>query len=437
MGDAATLDEAAAQSAEAAAEPAAAEEASKPAEEEAHDAAKAVDFMVRAHRERQLAGDDVLRVLHLDPHHRSDEDLEVLYAHFSHLAFFDPMHTKLRRLHACRYLGAKTVSLGRALFSEGDVGDEFYILLHGRVECRFAARPEDGVEARVEECVGGDSFGEQGLHGENEGRRDATVVAMESSVLATMARADYLRVTEALTEKVLEVLAIPPGGNDRTALQLRLVRSLFHGTEFFQKLHFALLQERCCEMMALVKLEKGDVLYHQKKTAHNFYIIIKGTLGVYVQGLPDEERASNETEYGTLVGEFEDGHSLGEHALVGKTNAERQEQETVVCHSTEPTFVAKLSRTAFVDVTSKLEHHVYHALQTRSYERTDAQIALLFAFMRDEEFFSVLQLDGMRRQCCRAMVMQRVGNGEVLFSQGDRGDTFHILMRGSGEHDRL
>ena len=64
MGDAATLDEAAAQSAEAAAEPAAAEEASKPAEEEAHVAAKAVDFMVRAHRERQLAGDDVLHVLH-------------------------------------------------------------------------------------------------------------------------------------------------------------------------------------------------------------------------------------------------------------------------------------------------------------------------------------------------------------------------------------
>ena len=91
--------------------------------------------------------------------------------------------------------------------------------------------------------------------------------------------------------------------------------------------------------------------------------MIKGTLGVYVKGLDDEERASNESEYGTLVGEFEDGHSLGEHALVGKTNAERQEQETVVCHSTE-TFVAKLSRTAFVDVTKKLEHHVYHALQT-------------------------------------------------------------------------
>ena len=50
---------------------------------------------------------------------------------------------------------------------------------------------------------------------------------------------------------------------------------------------------------------------------------------------------------------------------------------------------------------------------------------------REEEFFKVIQLDGMRQQCCKAMMMQRVGVGELLFAQGDHGETFHIVIRGT------
>lgn len=42
-----------------------------------------------------------------------------------------------------------------------------------------------------------------------------------------------------------------------------------------------------------------------------------------------------------------------------------------------------------------------------------------------------MRLDGMRQQCCKAMQMQRVGSGETLFWQGDKGETFHIIIRGT------
>ena len=68
--------------------------------------------------------------------------------------------------------------------------------------------------------------------------------------------------------------------------------------------------------------------------------------------------------------------------------------------------LAVLTRSDYLEVSERVERAVYKALATDSDDRTDKQVELLFEFFEDEAFFFHLQLDGMRRQCCRAFVMQ-------------------------------
>jgi CRP-like cAMP-binding protein len=92
--------------------------------------------------------------------------------------------------------------------------------------------------------------------------------------------------------------------------------------------------------------------------------------------------------------------------------------------------VAKLSRYDYLQITNSIEKQIYKTLKKPSRDRTEKELNRIFKFMSGEAFFETMRLDGMRRQCCKAMVLQRVGAGETLFYQGDRGDTFHIVIRG-------
>jgi CRP-like cAMP-binding protein len=383
---------------------------------------RAAQFLTKA-MHHTLCSEEVLRVLHT--HTRTDQDLSLVCMHFQNLKFIASLDTRIQQLQACRYLHARTVPCGTTLFETGDVGDKLYIILRGRVECCVSHSSVKSADVRLQ-CGPGDSFGEQSLRGENEGRRDATVTTKEDCLLAEMERADYLRVTGTLTKEVLAVLAQPHDDNRRTLLQLQLCRNLFHGTHFFQELHFALLQIRCCDVMSLVQVSPGQRVYQQGKTGDSFFIVIKGTLQSFVKQ-PGENEGN-----GAYQGDILEGDAFGEAALMGKGNAARRRTETVVAaEGGEKVFLAKLLRNDYVEITNKIEKQVYKALGTPTRDRTQTQIELLFEFMRDEEFFKVIQLDGMRQQCCKAMMMQRVGDGEILFSQGDHGFTFHIVIRGT------
>ena len=92
--------------------------------------------------------------------------------------------------------------------------------------------------------------------------------------------------------------------------------------------------------------------------------------------------------------------------------------------------LAKLSRDAYLDATQRLERKAFKVLATDTDKRNARQIELLFEFFHDEDFFVALRLDGMRRQCCANMVLQRVGAGELICEQGEVGETFHVILRG-------
>ena len=376
---------------------------------------KATKFVVRA-RMNFWHSDLVIEVLQKPPNDRTEEDLEVLHSSFVNIQFVHDLESKLVQLQCCRYLRTRSIECGATVFSQGDVGDLLYIVLSGCVQYEV-----DNGKAVLHSGIG-DYFGEQSLRGENGGRRDATVTAREDTVVATLERGDYLRLSNELTGEVLNILKIP--GPRRKPMMLRLVRNLFQETPFFRKIHFSVLQRYCCAMMQLTTLQPGRRLFQQGDHGEDFYIIIEGEVSVYVA---DE----GQTE-AKLVRTLDAGDSFGELALISDIPAERIRTATIeaTAGNTTPVLLAKLSREAYIDATKRLEKKVFKILASDADKRTDKQVEKLFDFFRDETFFENLRLDGMRRQCCHVMMLQRVGAGEVICAQGDLAETFHIMIRG-------
>jgi len=149
-----------------------------------------------------------------------EEDLDEMHASFVNIDFVSRLHSKLVQLQCCRYLRTKTIHCGQVVFEQGDVGDTFYIVLSGFVE--YTVDKDRGTGVTLHSGIG-DCFGEQSLHGDHGGRRDATVTAREDTVVATLERADFLRLNGELTTEVINVLKIP--GPRRKPLELKLVRN--------------------------------------------------------------------------------------------------------------------------------------------------------------------------------------------------------------------
>jgi CRP-like cAMP-binding protein len=79
------------------------------------------------------------------------------------------------------------VEPGDAVIREGDVGDAYYVLEHGRMQILRRNEGEQRIAADF-----GDGFGEIALlYGV---RRTATVAALEPSVLLEIDRSDFLEI---------------------------------------------------------------------------------------------------------------------------------------------------------------------------------------------------------------------------------------------------
>lgn len=376
---------------------------------------KATKFVVRA-RMDFWHSDVITELLRKPPRERTKEDLDVLHSSFVNIAFVHNMESKLVQLQCCRYLRSRTIQCGATVFQQGDVGDLLYIVLDGCVEYEI-----DNGKAVLHSGIG-DYFGEQSLSGENGGRRDATVTAKEDTLVATLERGDYLRLSNELTGEVLKVLQLSV--RRRKPMMLRLVRSLFQDTPFFHTIHFSVLQRYCCGLMQLKTLSPGSRLFEQGEHGEEFFIIIEGRVDVFLT----DDGASDPR----FIRRLDVGDSFGELALWSDDPGERIRTATIQAASdcNTPILLATLSRDAYMDATKRLERKVFKILAIDCEDRTDKQIESLFEFFEGEDFFVSLQLDGMRRQCCSKMMLQRVGASEVVFEQGDVGETFHIIIRG-------
>ena len=283
----------------------------------------------------------------------------------------------------------------------------------------------------------GDSFGQQSLRGDGGGRRDATVVCLEDCIFATLCRADYLRITDSLEDVVLDLLRKPP--HCRTSQSVSLIRGFFQEVEFFRTLHFQMLQERCCREMKLVRLIPSQVLMCQGDIGEEFFICISGKVDIYI-ATQTPKPGEAQTAESKFIRSMTDGSSFGELALTGKRPQDRIRTATIVCSSECPTILASLNYAAYMDATVDVEARVSKALAkqqaarhtvTKELRRTEEESRHVVDYLKHESFFVGLQLDGMRRQCCDSLGLQRLKDGETLFTQSDPGVHFYIVLKGS------
>eukprot|EP01043_Picozoa_sp_COSAG02_P049988 COSAG02_NODE_5080_length_4658_cov_10.089274_3_plen_760_part_00 len=325
-----------------------------------------------------LGGEDVIDILRKTD--RSDEDLAKLRERFSFVPFMHSLDTEMKKLQAASYLTLHSCPCGTTLFKEGDVGDTMYILLSGSAECVVMGVAGTTVSL---ECGPGDCVGEQSLRGENNGRRDATLQTLEDTRFAAMSRSDYLRVTGSFTTEVLRVLALPHG-RDRSYVDLKLVRSFFAGTRFFNALHFSLLQYRCCNYMTLVQRSPDKILYQQNQKSDSVYIVLQGCVGAFRKKAGVEEERQENNGKGTFVQEYTAGMVLGENTVTGKINAKRRRTETIATRGSNKATLARLLATNYVEVTDTLESTLRDILRLKSWQRKPEHIDLLCEFFEGE-----------------------------------------------------
>lgn len=89
------------------------------------------------------------------------------------------------------------VAAGKAIFKEGDAGDELYIILDGCVRVMINTRSSDGsfAPSTINRLYPGQCFGEMILL--NSAARSATVEAVDATTLIVMHEHDFRQLCEA------------------------------------------------------------------------------------------------------------------------------------------------------------------------------------------------------------------------------------------------
>ena len=158
-------------------------------------------------------------------------------------------------MKCCRMLKLKKLDPGHVMFTKGDRGDEFFLIVEGSVTGEFptgsAPRDQKAVVGPQSSLAGGkkvfrlgagSSFGELSILGrtDSERTRTATVTCgSKGCVLATLTREDYLHVTGKLEAVALAALRknVPdrpdkPGVGERTLSETQLVWSYLKVDKF-------------------------------------------------------------------------------------------------------------------------------------------------------------------------------------------------------------
>jgi predicted acylesterase/phospholipase RssA/CRP-like cAMP-binding protein len=181
---------------------------------------------------------------------------------------------------------------GAELYRAGDFGDTLYVVESGRLLVRGAAGEDDPPLHAV---LPGETVGE--LHLLRGGRRTATVVAAEDSVVAQLPAALFRRADAHALELPQPLLARVRAGVRRRQLVSALRRLLGPLED-----HRLREIERVADW---VRLSRGEALVHQGDGGNDVWVLVSGRL-----------RALREDAAGPVVlGDIGQGESIGEMAF--------------------------------------------------------------------------------------------------------------------------
>lgn len=200
----------------------------------------------------------------------------------------------------CRSLQLETVEDGDVVIRQNDVGDKMYIILSGSCEVRMRQRVElahGESEMRDKSlfiCTAGTNFGEKALM--NDEPRAASIIAKETTDLIVITKFTYIALLKsnvsdnnAMAAKMeqpgtkahlLKVLS--KRREFRTKLEVEAVAGyLKWRIPFFRKFTSEQLLE-LCRVSEAVSIWGETVLFKQGTTGQAFYVILTGSVEVWV-----------------------------------------------------------------------------------------------------------------------------------------------------------
>ena len=143
------------------------------------------------------------------------------------------------------------------MFSQGDAGDNFYILLEGKVKLLTWAEGDQGEEqTEIAQLAPGQSFGELSLIKNRP--RNATVICMQSCYFMTLSKDNYLRL---LGKSVLKLL------EDKIEFLHSLQMFNNWSKRSIEKLSYA---------FELKSFKHNEIIYQEGECSIGAYVVIKG-----------------------------------------------------------------------------------------------------------------------------------------------------------------
>ncbi|MEM7333753.1 MAG: cyclic nucleotide-binding domain-containing protein [Chloroflexota bacterium] len=193
--------------------------------------------------------------------------------------------------------GPEQFPAGTTIIRQGDAPDRFYIITSGRVE--VVELLEDQTERALNILKAGEYFGEIGLITRNP--RNATVRALSDVNVMSMDRRTFARWVNSSTEIQQEIKDLvltrlakppetiqPPREERYPPVELPPIKTGFFDVEHMEHLEMFM---------------PGRNIVQQGEVADRFFIIIEGTVEVFVEYGDGEEVFMDELEAGDYFGE--------------------------------------------------------------------------------------------------------------------------------------
>jgi CRP-like cAMP-binding protein len=147
----------------------------------------------------------VKHYLSLPPKERTPAILNALVALTKDIEFFQTLareNSLQAHLACCSYMQVEVFKPGQAIFSVGDVGDKFYVILQGSVSVKVPTNKSLPLELQEVNTLGvGQSFGELALL--RDELRNASIISREKTRLAVLGKQDFKRIMGEVTERRL------------------------------------------------------------------------------------------------------------------------------------------------------------------------------------------------------------------------------------------
>ena len=305
-----------------------------------------------------ILSDSIRHVLSEDAYKISDSEASMAAEVLRSIHFFSKL-PKSALLGVVKSTRLINVAQNHVLFRQGDMGQEFYIILSGSVSIHLkgnqrrdmgnmsprknrqdrAERVEQNLEAEFGKCVSvlypGDRFGERALL--QTARREATAITCGKSEILVVHRSGFNTIVQGTSnddtdsvvfhpERLRRLIQKPPV--QRTVEDLNQLVEYTSGLHFFKELKAkkkktATTKDAPLNMMRAaryLKVPKDSAIVQQGEEGSTFYIIISGRVSIHMKedGEKIDENGTNITQiYGPLVGILGAGKSFGELALLG------------------------------------------------------------------------------------------------------------------------